>query len=302
MTESAPSWDHYRSFLAVLRGGSLSAAARTLGLKQPTVGRHIDALEETLRVPLFTRGRDGLAPTDAAIELKPLAENMASIADALVRTSSAAAADVRGTVRISASDMIGSQVLPPILAKLHRAHPGLTVELVLNNRVDDLLRREADIAVRMVQPKQAALVARRIGDIVLGLHAHRDYLKRRGTPQSIADLADHDLIGFDVNTAFVRVLREYGLPLRREQFALRTDSDIAQLAAIAAGHGIGVCQVNLARRNPDLVPVLAKAFAYPLQTWVVMHEDLRNAARCRVAFDALTDGLTEYVKPRAARR
>jgi len=298
MAEPVPSWDHYRSFLAVLRGGSLSAAARTLGLKQPTIGRHIDALEETLRVPLFTRGRDGLAPTEAAIELRPLAENMASIADAMVRASSATAQEVRGTVRISASDMIGSQVLPPILADLHRKHPGLTVELVLSNRVDDLLRREADIAVRMVQPKQAALIARRIGNIVLGFHAHRDYLKRHGTPLSIGDLAGHDLIGFDTNPIFIRVMHEYGLPLRREQFVLRTDSDIAQFAAIAAGHGIGVCQVDLARRNPDLVRVLAKAFAYPLETWVVMHQDQRNARRCRVTFDALAKGIADYIKPR----
>lgn len=302
MTTVAPAWDHYRTFLAVLSEGSLSGAARRLGLKQPTAGRHIDALEANLGVPLFTRGRDGLTPTEAAIELKPLAENMASIAAAIVRASSAAAREVRGTVRISASDMIGSQVLPPILAQLRTEHSGLSVELVLTNRVDDLLRREADIAVRMVRPKQEALYARRIGDIVLGLHAHKAYLARRGTPSSVVDLAGHDLVGFDRDTAFIRVLRDHGLPLRREQFAFRADSDIAHFAMIAAGCGIGVCQIGLALRNPDIVRVLPRTFAYPLETWVVMHEDQRNTQRCRVTFDALVKGLTDFVKPRGRSR
>lgn len=302
METTEPSWDHYRSFLAVLREGSLSAAARILALKQPTVGRHIDALEETLGVPLFTRGRDGLTPTEAALELKPLAENMASIAEAMVRASSAASQEVRGTVRISASDMVGSHVLPPILAQLRAAYPRLSVELVLSNRVDDLLRREADIAVRMVQPKQDALLARRVGDIMLGFHAHRDYLARRGTPQNIADLAGHDLIGYDRNPIFIRVMRDFGLTLKREDFALRTDSDSMQFAAIAAGHGIGVCQSALAQRYPGLVRLLPKAFAYPLETWVVMHEDQRNARRCRVTFDALVEGLSDYIKPARGRQ
>jgi DNA-binding transcriptional LysR family regulator len=302
MDETTASWDHYRSFLAVLQEGSLSGAARALGLRQPTIGRHIDALEASLSAPLFTRARDGLTPTEAALELRPLAETMASMAEAMVRTASAPPGDVRGSVRISASDMIGSEVLPPILAKLRRAYPKLAVELVLSNRVDDLLRQEADIAVRMMRPQQGALLARRVGVIELGFFARADYLDRYGTPKTLADLRDHAVIGFDRENAFIRSLRDRGLTLKREQFALRTDSDIAHFACIRAGVGIGICQVGLARRHADLVRVLPKAFPYPLETWVAMHEDLRPAQRCRVTFDALVEGLNDYIKPpRAAR-
>jgi DNA-binding transcriptional LysR family regulator len=301
MSERAPSpatsWDHYRSFLAVLDEGSLSGAARALGLRQPTIGRHIDALEAAHKTPLFTRAQDGLTATEAALELRAYAETMAAMADAMVRATSAPADAVRGTVRISASEMIGTEVLPPILAGLRHRHPGLTVELVLSNRIDDLLRRQADIAVRMVRPKQEALLARRIGEIKLGLHARRDYLDHHGTPKTLADLAGHAVIGFDREYAFVRVLRDHGLPLKRDQFALRTDSDTAHFACIRAGVGIGICQVGLARRHPDLVRILPRAFDYPMETWIAMHEDLKPAARCRVTFDALADGLSDYIKP-----
>lgn len=293
---SLASWDHYRSFLAVLREGSLSGAARALGLRQPTVGRHIDALEAQLAAPLFTRARNGLTATEAALELRPYAETMAAMANAMVRATSGPAGELRGTVRISASDMIGAEVLPPILSELRRAHPGLAIELVLTNRLDDLLRREADIAVRMVRPQQGALIARRVGNIELGFHARSDYLALNGTPKTFADLARHALIGFDHDNRYVRLLRAKGLAIKREQFALRTDSDTAHFACIRAGVGIGICQVGLARRDPALVRVLPKAFTYPLDTWVAMHEDLRPALRCRIAFDALVDGLMDYVR------
>ncbi|ABM47786.1 bacterial regulatory helix-turn-helix, lysR family protein [Burkholderia mallei NCTC 10247] len=145
-------WELYRSFLGVLREGSLSGAARALGLTQPTVGRHVAALEAALRVPLFTRSSSGLMPTDVALALRAHAEAMESTADALARAATSFGEDVRGVVRISASDVVGVEVLPPIVARLRQRHPALTVELALTNRVQDLLRREADIAVRMTRP------------------------------------------------------------------------------------------------------------------------------------------------------
>ena len=186
-------------------------------------------------------------------------------------------------------------MLPPILAELRSAHPRLVIELVLSNRTEDLLRRDADIAVRMVPPVQQALLARRIGDIALGLYAHRSYLDRHGTPVSLTELHEHALIGFDQETPSVRSLRSQGLALTREMFALRTDSDLAKVAAVRAGFGIGVCQVGLARRDPHLVRVLPDGFAHALETWVVMHEDLRATRSCRVVFDALAAGLRAYV-------
>ena len=168
------SWDHYRTLLEVLAEGSLSGAARTLGLSQPTVGRHIEALEAELGTPLFTRSTGGLAPTDAALALRPHAEAMAAAAEALVRTASGERNAVRGVIRVTAAEIVGVEVLPPMLTSFHETYPDVTIELALANRQEDLLRREADIAVRMVRPSQGALLARRVGPFPrLGLYAHR---------------------------------------------------------------------------------------------------------------------------------
>ena len=295
MATQEPGWELYRSFLAVLAEGSLSGAARELNLTQPTIGRHIEALEATLGVALFTRSPRGLDATDAAIELRPYAQAMAANAEALLRAASDGGREARGTVRITASEVVGAEVLPPILADLREAHPGLVIELVLSNRNEDLLNREADVAVRMVRPTQGALVARRIGEVPLGFHAHRRYLQRSGTPLSLGELAGHSLIGFDHETAVIRSLRERGIAVDRGIFALRSDSDLAQLAAIRAGFGIGICQIGLGLRDPDLVHILPAALDLTLETFVVMHEDLRASRRCRVVFDALAVGLADYL-------
>ncbi len=288
-------WELYRSFLGVLREGSLSGAARALGIAQPTVGRHITALESALRLALFVRSQQGLLPTEAATALQAHAETMESSAAALERVAASQGEGVRGTVRVSASDVVGVEVLPAILAELRARHPDLKIELVLSNRLQDLLKREADIAVRMLRPKQEQLIARRIGDVALGLHAHQSYLAREGTPRSMADLSRHALIGFDQETAFVRSAARSLKGLTRASFAMRTDSDLAQLALIRAGAGIGICQVALARRDPALVRLLPRPFALKLDTWVTMHEDLRSSPRCRATFDALVAGLERYV-------
>jgi DNA-binding transcriptional LysR family regulator len=192
---------------------------------------------------------------------------------------------------------VGAEVLPPILAELHAAHPEITLELALSNRTEDLLQREADIAIRMVRPTQQALSARFVGNIELGLYARREYLERRGVPASIADLRRHALIGFDHENAFIRSVRARGFPVERSMFTLRTDSDLAQLAALRAGFGIGACQLGLARRDPQLVRVMAKSFSFNLEVWIVMHSDLRTSARCRVVADALAKGLAAYCAP-----
>lgn len=288
-------WELYRSFLGVLQEGSLSGAARALGITQPTVGRHISALEDSLGLALFTRSQTGLLPTEAAIALRPYAQEMRSTADALRRAADSQGGEgVRGTVRVSASEVVGVEVLPPIIARLRHAHPQLTVELVITNRVQDLLQREADVAVRMTEPRQGLLIARRVGAVAVGFFAHRGYLARHGRPKTVADLAQHALIGFDQETPFLRAARKALPEWRRESFSIRTDNDVAHLALIRAGCGIGGCQVALAKLNADLVRVLPK-FELKLETWITMHEDLRNSPRCRVTFDALVKGLTAHV-------
>ncbi|AIB38046.1 MULTISPECIES: LysR family transcriptional regulator [Pseudomonas] len=287
-------WELYRSFLGVFREGSLSGAARQLGITQPTVGRHIAALETALGVVLFTRSPNGLLPTALARTLRAHAETMERTAAALERAASSQGDDVRGVVRVSASEVVGVEVLPPILTQLRQTHPHLRVELVLTNRLSDLLQLEADIAVRMVRPSQEQLLARRIGLIEIGLHARDDYLLKHGTPLHMQDLASHSVIGFDQENAFIRSLAIKGF--ERNTFACSSDSDLAQLALIRAGAGIGGCQVQLAKRDPRLRRVLPEGVALRLDTWVTMHEDLRNSPRCRVMFDALVEGLQRYVQ------
>lgn len=296
MSENEPSWDFYRTFLTVLKEGSLSAAARDLGLTQPTVGRHIDALEGIIGFQLFIRSPQGLIPTEAALDLKPHAEQLAANAAALLRAATGQGKTVRGTVRISASEVIGIEVLPPMLATLNERHPDLVIELSVSDQVEDLLRQQADIAVRMVAPAQDALITRRIGGIPLGLHAHRRYLDLHGVPEKLDDLRDHRMIGFDRESAFVRAMRKRVPLLGIMRPTLKSDSNLAQMAMIRAGCGIGVCQVELARRDPNLMRLLATEFELPLETFVVMHETMKTTPRCRVTFDALAEGLLAYVR------
>ncbi len=287
-----PDWSSYRTFLAVLEEGSLSGAARRLDLTQPTIARQIDILEVAIGTDLFVRSQRGLSPTEVALDLRPYAETLASTAAALLRQASGAAGEVRGTVRVSASEVVGVEHLPPILTRLRRRYPELVVELVVSNAADDLLQRGADVAVRNFEPTQAALVARRLPSIALGLHARRDYLERRGMPLTLADLANHDLIGFDRETPAIRAIVQRYPTFGRDVYALRADSDLARLAAIRAGYEIGICQVPWPGRDTDLIRVLAREVDIPLAMWVVMHEDLRTSARCRAVFDALVEDLS----------
>jgi DNA-binding transcriptional LysR family regulator len=293
---SAPDWDFYRSFLAVMETGSLSGAARALGVAQPTVGRHIEALERALGGDaLFTRSPGGLRPTRAAQALAPHAKAMAVAAETLIRTASGDADEVRGVLRLTASEIVGAEVLPPILRDFRESWPKVDIELVLSNQLDDLLHRDADIAVRMARPTQGALTARRVGAVHLGFYAHRSYLQKHGEPRGMDELAGHALIGYDRLAPPPEALEEIGIDVSREMFALRTDSDLAGLAAMRAGFGICPCQVVIAARDPNLVPILTREFGFDLETWVVMHEDLKSSRRMRLLFDHLVEGLKAYV-------
>lgn len=288
-------WDLHRSFLGVLRFGSLSAAARALGLTQPTLGRHVDALEAALGVKLFARSRHGLVPTTAATGLRAHAEAMEASAAAMARAASGEADEPRGAVRLTASNMIGAEVLPGILADFRAGNPKIAIELSLSNRNQDLSRRDADIAVRMVRPEQKTLIARRLGTVRIGLYAHRRYLARQGTPRTVGELADHALIGFDRDAGAFRALAR-GLDVTRENFALRTDDDLAQLGALRAGFGIGAAQAAIAARDGDLMPVLADAVGFKLEMWLAMHRGLGASRRVRLLFDHLARALALYAK------
>jgi DNA-binding transcriptional LysR family regulator len=296
LESAALPWDLLGAFLAVMRTGSLSAASRELVVAQPTVRRQIEKLEQVLGVVLFTRSQTGLIPTEAATAALPYAESMAGVADALVRSMSAPAAAEVGTVRVTCSEVVGGEVLPQILAGLQRAHPRLQIELSLTNANEDLLRRAADIAVRMAKPTQAALVAKRVGIVKLGVFASEGYLAHHAVPRTPAELLrGHALLGKDRDASFYAALAAAGLALERKHFALRTDSDAAYLAAMRAGVGIGVCQVPLAAGPPKLRRLFPK-LAFDLPVWVVTHEDLRASRRVSLAFEHLVTGLGKYVR------
>lgn len=288
-------WDLYRSLLAVVRTGSLSGAARALHLTQPTIGRHVEQLEGVLGAPLFTRSQTGLIPTPAALALVPHAETMAAAAAALLRAAEGQTSSEGGTVRITASEIMGAEVLPPILASIRERHPGIVFELVLANHSDDLLRRDADIAVRMYRPAQDVLVARRLGSISIGLFAHHRYVERRGIPPTLAALTDHDLIGFDRDDRSFRAVAGQGPSVGRENFTFRVDSDLAQLAALKAGLGIGACQVTIAANTGVMVPILPAVIAFKLDVWLAMHQDQKSVRPIRIVYDALAESLATYV-------
>lgn len=289
----APEWDLFQSLHAVLASGSLSGAARLRGLSQPTLGRHIEALEARLGAPLFVRSPRGLQPTDLALDLRPLLQEMADNAATAVRDAAGRAGGLAGVVRITASEVVGGEVLPAILADVRRRHTGLDFELVLSNRTEDLMRREADIAVRMTPPTQAALVARKVGEIPLGVFAAPAFLEGRDAPTDLAALAGEPLIGPD-SPERLRQVTGLSVSFETARFALRCDNDLAQLAALRAGFGVGVAQLQLGRRY-GLTRLFPELTVGMLGVWIVMHEALKASPRMRLVFDALVAGMSAYV-------
>ena len=284
-------WSLVRSFLVTLEQGSLLAAGRTLGMSQPTLGRHIAELERQLGVVLFERTGRGLLPTEAAGRLAESARAMQAGADSLARSVAGSREDLRGTVRLSASEAVASTLLPPVLAQMRRSLPEIQIEVVASNAVSNLLRREADIALRMIRPAQGALVARRIGTVTFGAFAHEDYLRRRGTPREPADLLHHDLIGDDRNRDILTGFHALDLAVTPEHFALRTDHFGVYWQAVRAGLGVGFLAHHLARADPRLLQVLPSLPLPTLPVWLVVHRELRTSQRVRAVFDFLASAV-----------
>ncbi|HXS08337.1 MAG TPA: LysR family transcriptional regulator, partial [Rhizomicrobium sp.] len=245
------SWDIYRTFVAVFHEGSLSGAARKIDISQPTASRHIETLEAAIGTRLFKRLPAGLAPTEAAHALFPDAEAMAVAAEALQRASSSGKRDERGVVRLTAAELIGQEILPGILSSFCTRYPGIVLELKLSNQNEDILRGNADIAIRMARPSQQALIARRIGEVKLGLFAHKDYLAKFGIPKSPTEMPNHRLIGFDKDQYILRSADSGTPPPTRAQFGFRCDNATMHAAAIRAAIGIGSLHLNIARQDAN---------------------------------------------------
>jgi DNA-binding transcriptional LysR family regulator len=280
-------WSLIPSFLAALEHGSLLAASRALGSTQPTIGRHIAQLETQLGIVLFERTGRGLLPTEAALRMAQAARAMDADAHQLARGASREQDSLTGTVRVSASQPVACFVLPPVLAQMRTALPAVQVELVASNQVSNLLRREADIALRMVQPDQSSLVAKRIGKVTLSAYAHSDYLRRRGTPRQVQDLLSHDLVGGDRDETVLRGFAGLGFPVTRDAFALRTDDLVAYWAAVRAGLGVGFLGDYLGRMDSQLVRLLPTLRIPDLPIWLTVHREIRSSPRIRAVYDFL---------------
>ena len=286
-------WALIKSFVAVLDAGSLMGAARKLKAQQPTLSRHVAELESQLKVPLFERTGRGVMPTAAALAIADAARQMEDGAGTLLRALAQRTHAATGSVRITTSAVAAFYLLPPVLSALHKAEPGIAIELVASNELSNLLRREADIAVRMVRPAQGSLVAKKLADIPIVACAHTSYLQRAGTPRQPADLLNHThtLIGYDKDPLIVRASAQMGLPLTREHFALRTDDQLAYGRLIAAGAGSGVAADSNLRHWRGVVPLLPMLKIPPLPCWLAVHREIRGSAVVRRVFDFLVEAI-----------
>lgn len=287
-------WNLIRSFVAVAEAGSLSAAARRLQASQPTLGRHIAELERALGVVLFRRGRKGYDLTKQGLDLMERGRAVTEHAAAFSRLALGASETIAGTVRVAASEIVAAYILPSIVARLGTEEPGIEVEIVASNQVENLLRRDADIAVRMVKPAQNELVARRIADLALCCCATTSYLDRRGRPAQVADLVGHDLVGLDRGTEIMQGLAAFGVAVDRHAFRFRTDNQIVQWEAVKAGNGIGFAQLSLAARTPGVEIVLPGLNLPRLPMWLALHRDVRTSPRIRRVADFLFAELKRY--------
>lgn len=288
-------WNLLKSFNFVVKEGSLSAAARALGSTQPTLGRHIETLEEKLGRSLFVRSREGLVPTEDALNLLPETEAMLGSYSALLRRVSGDNPDEIGTVRVAMSEIMGIEVFPHFLKDFCHNYPKIKVELSISNKLDNLLKRDADIAIRMTRPSQDALIAKKIGDVQVNLYAHKNYFKKYGFPTNLKDLKNHRIIGPDTDQLFLKGLKTFGLDISRDDLFFRLDNQVAQLELMRKGMGICVMQEPLAKKEKNLEIILPHEIQISMPVWLVMHEDLRSSRRVRVMYDFLKIKLNEYI-------
>jgi DNA-binding transcriptional LysR family regulator len=284
-------WNLIKSFLAVLDAGALSSAARETGISQPTLGRHIDELETLSGLVLFERGRSGMSPTPDALAMAEEARSMQECATAFAMAAAGRETEVAGTIRITASEVVSAYILPDILVQLQDAEPALEIELVATNSVQNLLARDADIAIRMVRPVQNDLIARKVNDMAMGAYARRDYLEKHELPQAVDDLFSHRLVGYDRTDLIERGMQRMNIRADRSIFRFRTDHQVAYWELVKAGAGIGFGPVFVANKSPDLVRVLPELDLEPLPYWLASHRELKHSVKVRRVYDFLADGL-----------
>ncbi|MEL6920220.1 MAG: LysR family transcriptional regulator [Pseudomonadota bacterium] len=284
-------WNQLRGFLKTAETGSLSAAARALGLTQPTLSRQVAALERSLGVTLFERMGKTLVLTETGMDLAERAKAMGQAADEVALAASGRSQSPEGLVSISASDGIAAFILPKVLRRVRQEAPGICVDVVTSNALSDLRRREADIAIRHVRPDDPELIGMMIREATASFYASTDWVHRNGHPRSAEDAEDVDFVGFDRELRFIAYLRDLGLNLSERNFPLMSENSVTSWALMQAGLGIGVMMDDVARDVPGIVRVLEDVPQIKFPIWLVTHKELRTAKRIRVVFDILADGL-----------
>jgi len=286
-------WNQLKAFLETAETGSLSAAARKLGLTQPTLSRQVAAIEQRMGVTLFERVGKSMALTPTGLDLLEHARAMGAAAEALSLVATGRSQAVGGVVSVSASDAVAAILLPPLVRKLREQEPGIAIEVIPSNALSDLLRREADIAIRHVKPEQPELIARLIREATAHFYASEDWVKAHGHPHSAEDAAQLPFVGSDRSGQYLGYLRMHGLPVNEANFSCYADHTVAHWALVRQGMGIGAMMEEIARDTPGMVRVLDDVPPVRFPIWLVTHRELRTSRRIRVVFEALAQGLAE---------
>jgi len=286
-------WNQARAFLATVDEGSLSAAARALGLTQPTLGRQVAALEEALDVLLFERVGRSLVLTPSGLELVDHVRAMCDAANLISLTASGQSQTIEGKVRITASDVMSALILPPALTSLRKIAPSIEIDVVAANDIRDLQLREADIAIRHVRPDQPDLIAQLIGDATAHFYASKSYLAQRGRPASLDDIAGHDFIGFGDNPRMIELLTPLGLRLTRNNFRLGSENGVVAWELARSGLGIIIMSDKVAVEDPGIERVLPDMEPFVFPIWLTAHRELHTSRRIRLVYDHLADFLTK---------
>lgn len=284
-------WNQARAFLATAEEGSLSAAARALGQTQPTLGRQVSTLEEKLGVTLFERAGRSLSLTQSGLELLHHFRAMGDAASRISLTASGQSQAIEGQVCITASDGMATYLLPPVVKTLRAAAPGIEIEIVADNEVNDLNRREADIAIRHVRPEQPDLIAKLVRETTGHLYAAKSYLDTHGRPETPADVADATFVVLNQSERMLSALNGLGLSLTKRNFKLISANSVVCWEMVKQGLGIGVMVPEIADLTPGVERVLPDLPPYPVPIWLVTHRELRTSRRIRLVFDLLADAL-----------
>ena len=284
-------WNQLKAFLETAETGSLSAAARKLGLTQPTLSRQVAAIEQCMGVTLFERVGKAMALTPTGLDLLEHARAMGSAAEALRLAASGRSQAVGGVVSVSATDVVAAHLLPPLIRQLHEKEPSISIEVISSDALSDLLRREADIAIRHVKPEQPELIARLVREAEANFYASEDWVSVHGHPRRAEDVAHLPFVGSDRSGQYLAYMRQHGLPLGEANFSCYAGHSMAQWALVCHGMGIGAMIDEIARSVPGIVRVLDDVPPVRFPIWLVTHRELRTSRRIRVVFEALAQGL-----------